>query len=546
MNGPRGALELSDMAREKVKILMADDSADKLMALESVLSAPDREIYQAKSGTEALRLLLSHDFAVILLDVHMPVLNGFETAALIRQRPKSAHTPIIFVTASSPSDSQIFEGYSYGAVDYLFTPVVPEVLRSKVSVFVDLRKKSQQIEEQAELLEKNHNLLRAIVEATPDLIFVKDTEGRYIMANTSCSRQVGKPAEEILGQTDEAFLPASDARKVMEMDREVIRSGESRTFEETIPLQGSATSLLTTKAPYYDAQRKVVGLIGIARDITERRQAEEKIRELNKNLQSRAAQLEVVNEELEAFSYSVSHDLRAPLRHINGFVDLLRKETGPHLEKKAARYLTTISEAAKQMGVLIDDLLALSRINRTELRKQRVSFDELVEEAIRDLHDEWSGREIEWVIPKLPEVPADPGLMRQVWINLLSNALKYSRPRARARIEIGAPLSWNGEQEFFVQDNGVGFDMNYGEKLFGVFQRLHCATDFEGTGIGLANVRRIVARHGGRTWAEGQVDAGATFHFSLPRAPWPESEAEAKETDPPAREAQPLQLATAP
>src|SRR5207253_1570083 len=142
------------MAREKVKILMADDSADKLTALESVLSAPDREIYQAKSGTEALRLLLLHDFAVILLDVQMPVLNGFETASLIRQRPKSAHTPIIFVTASSPSDSQIFEGYSYGAVDYLFTPVVPEVLRSKVSVFVDLKKKSQQIEEQAELLEK--------------------------------------------------------------------------------------------------------------------------------------------------------------------------------------------------------------------------------------------------------------------------------------------------------------------------------------------------------------------------------------------------------
>lgn len=370
---------------KKVKILLVDDSEAKLAALESVLAGEDRAIYQATSGDEALKLLLTNDFAVILLDVFMPRLGGFETAGLIRQRKNSAFTPIIFVTATSPSDRQIFEGYAYGAVDYLFTPVPPDVLRSKVAVFVDLEKKSQEV------------------------------------------------------------------------------------------------------------------------------------RQLNQSLEKRALELEQANDELEAFSYSVSHDLRAPLRHINGFVDLLHKHLAAHLDEKAFRYLKTISQAAKQMGALIDDLLAFSRVNRAELTKGRVNTHALVDEVIGDLSRERMDSQVKWVIGDLPDIQADRSLMRQVWFNLLSNALKYSKNREHPQIEIAAPRSTDGQQEFFVKDNGVGFDMQYGHKLFGVFQRLHSCEEFEGTGIGLANVRRIVSRHGGRTWAEGKLNEGATFHFSLPR-----------------------------
>ncbi len=249
--------------------------------------------------------------------------------------------------------------------------------------------------------------------------------------------------------------------------------------------------------------------------------SEERYRRLSAELEARVAQrtaeLEAANKELEAFSYSVSHDLRAPLRHIEGFVEILLDTKAPALDEESRSHLQTIAGSARQMGRLIDNLLTFSRTGRAELRKTTISLTDLVQAAIRDLRHEAAGRDIKWVLADLPEVHADPALLHQVMLNLLSNALKYTRPRSHPRVEVSCQ-SKPAEHIVCVRDNGVGFDMRYAHKLFGVFQRLHRAADFEGTGIGLANVRRIIHRHGGRTWAEGQIERGATLYFSLPRA----------------------------
>jgi len=244
-------------------------------------------------------------------------------------------------------------------------------------------------------------------------------------------------------------------------------------------------------------------------------QMEAEIFRSSQDVQTANLQLRAANQELESFSYSVSHDLRAPLRHISGFVDLLKKQIAEKGDGKSERYLEIISNAARQMGELIDDLLVFSRMSRAELHYAKVAQNSLIHEAQERLQSEINGRTINWIIPLLPEVEADPSMMLQVWLNLLANAIKYTRTRQPAEIEIGWREGDAGEYIFFVRDNGVGFDEQYSAKLFGVFQRLHRSDEFEGTGIGLANVRRIISRHGGRTWAEGKIDRGATFYFSL-------------------------------
>jgi light-regulated signal transduction histidine kinase (bacteriophytochrome) len=243
--------------------------------------------------------------------------------------------------------------------------------------------------------------------------------------------------------------------------------------------------------------------------------AQEDLRQKNAELLKRTAELEEANKELETFSYSVSHDLRAPIRHIEGYVQLMLADQSAVINDAAQVYLNRISAAANLMRNLIDDLLAFSRMARSEMRQTRFSVAELLKEILQEMSDDTQNRNIQWEIQPLPVVEADRALFKQVWVNLVSNAVKYTRPRNPAKIKIGC-VQTNGEWEFSLEDNGVGFDMRHAEKMFGVFQRLHSAEEFEGTGIGLANVRQIVSRHGGRTWAIGEVDKGATIYFSLP------------------------------
>lgn len=242
---------------------------------------------------------------------------------------------------------------------------------------------------------------------------------------------------------------------------------------------------------------------------------QEELKKKNAELIKRSAQLESANKELEAFSYSVSHDLRAPLRRIDGFIHVLEKDNAAELSEDARECLQKISASAADMSRLIDDLLAFSRMGRAEMRETHFEMGELVNEVRQRLMEEAKGRYIEWEIQELPTMRGDRSLLRQVWVNLLSNAVKYTRPRNPARIQVNCAQKGN-EWEFVVSDNGVGFDMKYVSKLFGVFQRLHHAHEFEGTGIGLASVQQIIKRHGGSVWAEAKLGEGATFHFTLP------------------------------
>jgi signal transduction histidine kinase len=292
-----------------------------------------------------------------------------------------------------------------------------------------------------------------------------------------------------------------------QMEQEETKALAERVVESTSTTRSSII-LLTIGALLLFVLLAAVYYL-IRHDVTARRRVAQE-------LQRRGELLEAANKELEAFSYSVSHDLRAPLRHIDGYATLLAKAAAVSLDEKGKRYLQTISESATRMGQLIDDLLIFSRMGRQEMLHDTVNLNHLIASVLHDLQHDLQDRTISWTIAQLPEVTGDASMLRQVFSNLIGNAIKFTGTRPQATIEIGSQQTSQEEAVVFVRDNGVGFDMRYANKLFGVFQRLHRADEFEGTGIGLANVRRIIHRHGGKAWAEGVLGEGAVFYVSLP------------------------------
>ena len=413
---------------ESIEILIAEDSPTQAEQLKYLLEEQGYAVTVAANGKQALDAARARKPTLIISDVIMPEMDGYELSRQVKADPGLGNIPVILVTTlSDPQD--VIRGLECRADNFILKPYDEHYLLSRL---------------------------------------------QFVLVNREMreSERMGVGVE-IVFNGQKHFITA-DRLQILNL-------------------------LLST----YDAAI----------------QRNRELQHSQEELQSLNAKLEAANQELESFSYSVSHDLRSPLRHIEGYVAMLIEDAEGKLSAEAQRYLKVIVEASRHMSELIDDLLAFSRMGRAEMRETRVELHALAQEAIRDLEMATRGRNIGWTIAPLPTVTGDRAMLKQALANLLGNAVKYTRPRDPAQIEMGCAGEEDGRAILFVRDNGVGFDMQYADKLFGVFQRLHRADEFEGTGIGLASVRRIIARHGGRIWAEGKTGEGATFYFTMKPSP---------------------------
>ncbi|WP_096697737.1 response regulator [Polaromonas sp. AER18D-145] len=513
------------MTRSPATILIVDDERQNCKLLEALLQPEGYLTLSAASGEEALASIARRAPDLVLLDVMMPGMDGYQVASLLKANPATANIPIIMVTAQIDRGA-LMASLNAGAEEFLTKPVdrgelwvrVRNLLRLKA--FGDLQIHSSLLEQQVQARTADLQRFRTAMDATADAIFLTNRSTmRFVEVNATACTMLDYTHEELF-QMNPAQLGAA-THEQLESAYDAIIAGTVTNELTEIHVRRKDGSSLQVEV-HRQAQRFGTDwiIVSVLRDITERKQAQEEIFRLNAELedrvQRRTAQLQAANQELEAFSYSVSHDLRTPLSSINGFSGLLGKEIGASVaSERSKHYLARIRAGVVQMGELIDALLSLAQVSRTSLRWDSVDLSAMAETVLSACRKREPDRVVQFDIQPDLVVQCDARLLQQALDNLLGNAWKFSGKQPQTHIAFGRESGPDGETVYAVRDNGAGFDMAYSEKLFGAFERLHAESEFTGAGIGLATVFRIITRHGGRVWAESAPGQGATFYFTL-------------------------------